>query len=94
MPLHLRLFAGDGNGRRADGSDSELDLAGTRSVWPCRCVPVGLEAAQLNGRESTRWRGGVAVGGAEASCRMGGVPKALAGAGQSGLKFSNLSGDP
>jgi hypothetical protein len=30
MPLHLRLFAGDDNGRWADGGDSEQDLAGTR----------------------------------------------------------------
>jgi hypothetical protein len=63
------------------------------SVWPCRCVPVGLEAARLNGGESKRRRGGVAAGGAAASCRMG-VPKVLAGARQSGLKSGNLSGDP
>jgi hypothetical protein len=69
------------------------------SVWPCRCVPVGLEAARLNGGKSKRRRGGVAaggmaVGGAAALCRMGGVPKVLAGARQSGLKSGNLSGDP
>jgi hypothetical protein len=59
-------------------------------------VPVGLEAARLNGGESKRRRGGVAVGGmaaggAAASCKMGGVPKVLAGARQSGLKSGNMS---